>query len=246
MLQRIYGIAASSKEEINDLLRRFEEAKKRDHRKLGKDLDLYSISDEVGSGLILWHPKGAKIRMITERFCQDEHEKAGYEFVYTPHIGKAQLWETSGHLGFYNENMYAPMDIEGQDYYIKPMNCPFHLHIYKNKVRSYRELPIRLAENGTVYRYERSGVLHGLLRVRGFTQDDAHHFCRVDQMPEEIDFVLNFCLHILRSFGFTDFKAYLSTMPEKSVGEPERAPQFPQAGRDVQYLRARPVRQYAG
>lgn len=222
MLQRIYGTAWEKPEELQEYLRKLEEAKKRDHRKLGKDLDLYSVSDEVGSGLILWHPKGATIRRLTERFCQDEHEKAGYEFVYTPHIGKAQLWETSGHLGFYSENMYSPMDIEGQDYYIKPMNCPFHLNIYKNKTRSYRELPIRYAENGTVYRYERSGVLHGLLRVRGFTQDDAHHFCRADQMPEEIDFVLNFCLHILRSFGFTDFKAYLSTMPEKSVGDPAR------------------------
>ena len=222
MLQRIYGTAWEKPEELQEYLHKLEEAKKRDHRKLGKDLDLYSISEEVGAGLILWHPNGATIRRLTERFCQDEHEKAGYEFVYTPHIGKAQLWETSGHLDFYSENMYTPMDIEGQDYYIKPMNCPFHLHIYKNKTRSYRELPIRYAENGTVYRYERSGVLHGLLRVRGFTQDDAHHFCRPDQMPGEIDFVLNFCLHILRSFGFTDFKAYLSTMPEKSVGDPQR------------------------
>lgn len=222
MLQRIYGTAWESAEELQDYLKRMEEAQKRDHRRLGKELDLFSISDEVGPGLILWHPKGAKIRQITERFCQDEHEIAGYDFVVTPHIGKAQLWETSGHLGFYKENMYAPMDIEGQEYFIKPMNCPFHLNIYKNKTRSYRELPIRLAENGTVYRYERSGVLHGLLRVRGFTQDDAHHFCREDQMPAEIDFVLNFCLHILRSFGFTEFTAYLSTRPEKSVGDPAR------------------------
>ena len=221
MLQRIYGTAWEKPEELQEYLTRLEEAQKRDHRRLGKELDLYSISEEVGSGLILWHPNGAMMRREIIRFHEDEHEKAGYEFVVTPHIGRAQLWETSGHLGFYNENMYAPIKVEGQDYYIKPMNCPFHLDIYKDQRRSYRELPIRYAEMGTVYRYERSGVLHGLLRVRGFTQDDAHHFCRPDQMPEEIDFVLNFCLHILRSFGFNEFKAYLSTMPEKSVGEPE-------------------------
>jgi threonyl-tRNA synthetase len=222
MLQRIYGTVFEKPEELKDYLWKIEEAKKRDHRVLAKQLDLYSMNEEVGQGLVLWHPNGAKIRMLTERFWADEHEKSGYDFVYTPHIGKAQLWETSGHLGFYAENMYAPMEIEGQDYYIKPMNCPFHLHIYKNRSHSYRELPIRYAEEGTVYRYERSGVLHGLLRVRGFTQDDAHHFCRPDQMPDEIDFVLNFCLHILRSFGFTEFTAYLSTKPEKSVGDPAK------------------------
>jgi threonyl-tRNA synthetase len=222
MLQRIYGTVFEKPEELQDYLWKIEEAKKRDHRVLAKQLDLYSMNEEVGQGLALWHPNGAKIRKITEQFWSDEHEKAGYDFVYTPHIGKAQLWETSGHLGFYKDNMYAPMEIEGQDYFIKPMNCPFHLHIYKSRNRSYRELPIRYAEEGTVYRYERSGVLHGLLRVRGFTQDDAHHFCRPDQMPDEIDFVLNFCLHILRSFGFTEFTAYLSTKPEKSVGEPAK------------------------
>lgn len=221
MLQRIYGTAWETPEELQDYLQRLEEAQKRDHRRLGKELDLFSISEEVGAGLILWHPNGAMIRREIIRFHEDEHEKAGYDFVVTPHIGRSQLWETSGHLGFYNENMYAPIKVEGQDYYIKPMNCPFHLDIYKDQKRSYRDLPIRYAEMGTVYRYERSGVLHGLLRVRGFTQDDAHHFCRPDQMPEEIDFVLNFCLHILRSFGFDEFKAYLSTKPEKSVGEPE-------------------------
>ena len=220
MLQRIYGTAWEKPEELQEYLHRLEEARKRDHRRLGKDLDLYSISEDVGSGLILWHPNGAMMRKEMIRFHEDEHEKAGYDFVVTPHIGRANLWETSGHLGFYNENMYAPIVVEEQDYYIKPMNCPFHLEIYKNKKHSYRELPIRYAEMGTVYRYERSGVLHGLLRVRGFTQDDAHHFCRPDQMPDEIDFVLNFCLHILRSFGFHEFKAYLSTMPAKSVGEP--------------------------
>ena len=220
MLQRIYGTAWESAQELQDYLWKQEEAKKRDHRKLGKELDLFSISDEVGQGLILWHPKGAKIRMLIERFWINEHEKNGYDFVYTPHIGKSQLWETSGHLGFYNENMYAPIDIEGTKYYIKPMNCPFHLYIYKNDIRSYRDLPIRYAETGTVYRFERSGVLHGLTRVRGFTQDDAHHFCRPDQMPDEIDFVVEFSINMLKAFGFKDFQAYLSTKPEKSVGDP--------------------------
>lgn len=222
MLQRIYGTAWNKPDELKDYLWRMEEAKKRDHRKLGQELDLFSVVDEIGAGLILWHPKGGKIRKIVENFWTEEHEASGYEFVYTPHIGKSKLWETSGHLGFYKENMYSPVDIEGQQYFLKPMNCPFHIHIYKNSLRSYRDLPIRYAEEGTVYRYERSGVLHGLMRVRGFTQDDAHHFCRPDQMPDEIDFVLDFSLHILRSFGFKDIQAYLSTMPEKSVGDPER------------------------
>lgn len=220
MLQRIYGTAWSKPDELKDYLWRLEEAKKRDHRKIGQELDLYSINEEIGAGLILWHPKGGRIRKLIENFWSEEHEANGYEFVYTPHIGKAQLWETSGHLGYYKDNMYSPVVIEGQQYFLKPMNCPFHLHIYKNSIRSYRELPLRYAEEGTVYRYERSGVLHGLMRVRGFTQDDAHHFCRPDQMPEEIDFVLNFSLHILRSFGFSDIHAYLSTRPEKSVGDP--------------------------
>ncbi len=219
MLQRIYGTAWYTSEELQQYLWKLEEARKRDHRKIGKELDLFSVNDEIGPGLILWHPKGAKIRKIIEDFWMDEHERSGYEFVYTPHIGRAALWETSGHLGFYKESMYAPVDIEGQQYYLKPMNCPFHIHIYKSQIRSYRDLPMRLAEKGTVYRYERSGVLHGLFRVRGFTQDDAHHFCREDQMPEEIDFVLDFSLHILHSFGFQDIKAYLSTRPEKADGE---------------------------
>jgi len=222
MLQRIYGTAWETEAELKDYLWKQEEAKKRDHRKLGKELDLFSVSDEVGQGLILWHPKGAKVRKLIENYWSEEHEKWGYDFVYTPHIGKSQLWETSGHLGFYSENMYSPIDIEGTKYYIKPMNCPFHLYIYKSNLRSYRDLPIRYAEMGTVYRYERSGVLHGLTRVRGFTQDDAHHICRPDQMPAEIDFVVEFSLHILRAFGFEEFQAYLSTKPEKSVGEPER------------------------
>ena len=219
MLQRIYGTAWKTADELKEYLWKLAEAERRDHRKLGKDLDLFSMNDEIGAGLILWHPKGAMVRKIVEDYWNQQHELFGYDFVYSPHIGKAQLWETSGHLGFYKENMYSPLDIEGQQYYLKPMNCPFHLHIYKSHTRSYRDLPLRYAEKGTVYRYERSGVLHGLLRVRGFTQDDAHHICRPDQMPAEIDFVLDFCLKILRAFGFNDFKAYLSTRPEKAVGD---------------------------
>jgi threonyl-tRNA synthetase len=222
MLQRIYGTAFFRQEDLDRYLERLAEAAKRDHRKLGRELDLFSTDEEIGAGLILWHPKGARIRQVIEDFWRREHERNGYEIVYTPHLGRGQLWETSGHLGFYSENMYSPMEIEGQDYYIKPMNCPFHIAIYKSKGRSYRELPFRWAELGTVYRYERSGVLHGLLRVRGFTQDDAHIFCRPDQMPEEIDRVLAFSLHILRSFGFEDFRLYLATRPEKSVGDDER------------------------
>jgi threonyl-tRNA synthetase len=222
MLQRIYGTAWETADDLEQYLWRLEEAKLRDHRRLGRDLDLYSISDEVGAGLILWHPKGAMVRLLAEEFSQKAHLEAGYEWVISPHIGKAELWQRSGHLDFYRDGMYAPMDIEGQQFYAKPMNCPFHIQIYKSRTRSYRDLPLRFAEFGTVYRNERSGVLHGLLRVRGFTQDDAHHFVPPDQMPEEIDFVVNFCLYILRSFGFEDFQAYLSTRPEKYVGEPDR------------------------
>jgi threonyl-tRNA synthetase len=223
MLQRIYGTAWRTKEELDQYLWRLEEAKKRDHRRLGKELGLFSTSQEVGSGLILWHPKGALIRHLAEEFCKQEHLANGYDLVYSPHIGRASLWETSGHLAWYKENMYAPIDIEGEEYFLKPMNCPFHIMIYKSQIHSYRDLPMRLAEWGTVYRYERSGVLHGLMRVRGFTQDDAHLFCRPDQMPEEIDRVLNFCLHILQAFGMNEFHAYLSTRdPEKSAGEADR------------------------
>jgi threonyl-tRNA synthetase len=221
-LQRIYGTAWKNKQQLDEYLWKLEEAKKRDHRKLGQELDLFSTNEQAGAGLILWHPKGGLVRKIAEDFVRAQHEKAGYDFVYTPHIGKAGLWQTSGHLEWYLDGMYAPLNIDGQDYYLKPVNCPFHVKIFDSKLRSYRELPLRYAEWGTVYRYERSGELHGLLRVRGFTQDDAHHFCRADQMPAEIDFVLDFSLSVLRAFGFQDFQAYLSTRnPEKFAGSVE-------------------------
>lgn len=220
MLQRVYGTAWRTPEELADYLWRLEEAAKRDHRTLGKQLDLFSTNDDVGAGLILWHPRGGMMRKTVENFWEHLHETSGYDFVFTPHIGKSTLWETSGHLDFYAENMYAPIELDSQDYYLKPMNCPFHMHIYKSRTRSYRDLPLRFAEKGTVYRYERSGVLHGLLRVRGFTQDDAHHFCTPEQVTDEIDFALGFCLKMLRAFGFEDFTAYLSTRPhDKYVGE---------------------------
>jgi threonyl-tRNA synthetase len=222
MLQRIYGTAWNTREELDHYLWKLEEARKRDHRRLGKELDLFSVSEEVGPGLILWHPKGAMVRVLAEDFVRNALLQNGYEWVFSPHIGRAHLWQTSGHLDFYAENMYAPMDIDGEEYYIKPMNCPFHIHIYKSHTRSYRDLPQRYAEFGTVYRYERSGVLHGLPRVRGFTQDDAHIFCRPDQIDEEIERALEFSLFVLRSFGLANFTAYLSTRPEKYVGEPER------------------------
>ena len=223
MLQRIYGTAFETADELKEFLVWQEEIEKRDHRRLGKQLDLFSINPELGGGLVLWHPNGGMIRHLAEEYCVNEHLAGGYDLVYSPHIGRANLWETSGHLTWYKENMYSSMDIEGQDYYLKPMNCPFHILIYKNTRRSYRDLPMRFAEWGTVYRFERGGVLHGLLRVRGFTQDDAHLFCRPDQMPEEIDLVLGFCLHILRSFGFSDFHAYLATRdPQKSAGDPAK------------------------
>jgi threonyl-tRNA synthetase len=219
MLQRIYGISFPAKEALDAYLTRLEEIKRRDHRKLGKDLDLFSLSDEVGGGLVLWHPRGALIRKTIEDFWRDEHMKNGYDFVYSPHVGRGTLWETSGHLGFYRENMYSSMEVEGQEFYVKPMNCPFHIMIYKNKLRSYRELPLRYAELGTVYRFERSGVLHGLLRVRGFTQDDAHIFVAPEDMETEVIRVLDFVVKILRTFGFDEFKAYIATQPEKSVGD---------------------------
>jgi len=221
MLQRIYGTAWETSEELEQHLWKLEEAKKRDHRVLGRELDLFSISEDVGPGLILWHPKGGMVRKLAEDFSREEHEKAGYDFVYTPHIGKSKLWETSGHLDWFADAMYPALEVEEQKYYLKPMNCPFHIQIYKSKTRSYRDLPLRYAEWGTVYRYERSGTLHGLLRVRGLTQDDAHLFCRPDQMPEEIDRTLDFSLHILRSFGFDEIHAYLATRdPDKAAGDP--------------------------
>ncbi len=221
MLQRIYGTSFNNSKDLKKYLDFLEEVKKRDHRRLGKELDLFSISDEIGSGLVLWHPNGAMIRKTIEDFWRNEHQKADYKLLYTPHIAKLELWKRSGHLDFYRENMYSPMEIEGIDYELKPMNCPFHLSVYKSSLRSYRSLPIRYAELGTVYRYERSGVLHGLLRVRGFTQDDAHIFCREDQIEEEILRVLDFTLFMLRTFGFESYDIYLSTQPEKYVGSPE-------------------------
>ena len=218
MLQRIYGTAFPTKEELKKHLDFLEEVKKRDHRRLGKELDLFSLNDDIGAGLVLWHPKGAAIRREIEKFWLDEHHKAGYQILYTPHMAKLDLWKKTGHLDFYKENMYSPMEVEGLDYEIKPMNCPFHVSIFKSHLRSYRDLPLRYAELGTVYRYERSGVLHGLLRVRGFTQDDAHIFCREDQIDDEVLRVLDFTLFVLQTFGFEDYDIYLSTKPEKFVG----------------------------
>ena len=222
MLQRIYGTAFASEEDLQAYLKQQEEAAKRDHRKLGVELDLFSFSDNVGPGLVLWHPKGAFIRHTFETFWKEEHYKNGYELLYTPHIGQSVLWETSGHLSFYKDGMYSPMQIDEKDYYVKPMNCPFHIEVYQSRLRSYRELPLRWAELGTVYRYEKSGALHGLLRVRGFTQDDSHIICTPEQIEDEIAEVLRFSLYIWKSFGFTEIKPYLSTRPAKAVGEPER------------------------
>jgi threonyl-tRNA synthetase len=221
MLQRLYGTAFPTREALRDYLEMLEEAKRRDHRRLGKDLDLFSTDELVGPGLVLWHPKGGRIRSLIEQFWRDAHYAHGYDIVYTPHIGQLDLWDTSGHTSFYRDNMYAPMEVDDRQYQIKPMNCPFHIAIYKNKRHSYREFPLRWAELGTVYRYEKAGVLHGLLRVRGFTQDDAHVFCRPDQLADEIQHVLDFTLYILRTFGFHDFDIALSTQPDKFVGEQE-------------------------
>jgi len=218
MLQRIYGVAFDTKKTLEEHLENLEEAARRDHRKLGKELDLFSIQDEFGPGLVLWPPKGAVIRRAIEDFWKDEHVKRGYELVYTPHIARMDLWKTSGHLEFYQDYLYSPMDVEGQKYILKPMNCLGHILIYKTKLRSYRELPIRYAELGTVYRYERSGVLHGLSRVRGFTQDDAHIFCRPDQLEAEIIGVLDLALFMIDTFGFSSYQVLLSTRPEKYAG----------------------------
>ncbi len=218
MLQRIYGTAWPTQEELGDYLARVEEAQRRDHRRLGRDLDLFSVNDEIGPGLILWHPRGAMIRYQVEQFEQKEQLERGYQIVYTPHIASEKIYQTSGHLETYRENMYSPMSIEEVDYYLKPMNCPGHIKIYQSHVHSYRDLPIRYAELGTVYRYERSGTLHGMLRVRGFTQDDAHIFCTEEQMIDEIIGVIDLATYMARVFGY-DFKAYLATRPDKWVGD---------------------------
>ncbi len=221
MLQRLYGTAFADKKMLKKYLNDLDEAKKRDHRKLGKELNLFTISDQVGPGLILWQPKGALLRKLIEDYWKDEHYKHDYELLYTPHIAKLDLWKTSGHLDFYNENMFSSMDIDEVQYQLKPMNCPFHIAIYNSQMRSYREFPLRWCELGTVYRYERTGVLHGLMRVRGFTQDDAHIFCRPDQLEDEISNILELNLKILETFGFDQYDIYLSTRPEKYVGSDE-------------------------
>jgi len=221
MLQRIYGTSYPTQTELDAYLAKLEEIKRRDHRKLGKELDLITIQDEIGPGLVLWHPKGALVRLVIENFWREQHLKQGYELVYSPHIARLDLWKTSGHVEYYRENMYTPMKLEASEYQLKPMNCPFHIMIYKSHLRSYRDLPIRYGELGTVYRYERTGVLHGLLRVRGFTQDDAHLFCRPDQIEAEVGRVLDFTFFVLRTFGFAEFEVCLSTRPEKAVGSLE-------------------------
>jgi threonyl-tRNA synthetase len=222
MLQRIYGVAFDNQQELDEYLALQEEARKRDHRKLGKELELFLAPEEIGGGLIIYLPKAGRIRTIIEEFWRQEHFANGYEILYTPHIGLSKLWEISGHLENYRDNMYAPMIIDDQEYYIKPMNCPFHLLAYKAKTRSYRDLPLRWAELGTVYRYERSGVLLGLMRVRGFTQDDAHIICTPEQMTSEISEVLRFSLHMWNVFGFKKYKVYLSTRPTDAIGDEQR------------------------
>lgn len=221
MLQRIYGTAFESEEQLEEHLARLEEAERRDHRTLGRQLGLYSIHEEIGPGLVVWHPKGGRLRSIIEDYWKALHYRLGYDIVYSPHIGRAQLWQTSGHLDFYRESMYSAVEVDEQEYFLKPMNCPFHIAIYRSALRSYRELPLRFAELGTVYRYERSGVLHGLMRVRGFTQDDAHIFCRPEQVEDEILGVLDLTFELLEAFGFDDYSIALSTRPAKYVGKLE-------------------------
>ena len=221
MLQRIYGTAFESQEELDAHLERLAEAERRDHRTLGRQLNLFTVHEEIGPGLIVWHPKGGVIRSLMEDYWRDIHYQRGYDIVYSPHIGRARLWQTSGHLDFYRDSMYAPMEIDDQEYFLKPMNCPFHIQIYRSALRSYRELPMRIAELGTVYRYERSGVLHGLMRVRGFTQDDAHIFCLPDQVANEVGDVLDLTFEIMTAFGFHEYDIMLSTRPDKYVGEPD-------------------------
>jgi len=218
MLQRIYGVSYPKKSMLDDYLHRLEEAQKRDHRVLGKQLELFTISESVGAGLILWLPRGARVRNEIENFWREEHLKFGYDLVYSPHIANLKLWEQSGHTDFYSDDMFSPIKVENNLYQLKPMNCPFHITMYKSRLWSYRDLPLRWAELGTVYRYERAGVLHGLMRVRGFTQDDAHHFVAQGKMEDELVWILEFCIHILKSFGFTNYEIYLSTMPEKAIG----------------------------
>ena len=230
MLQRIYGTAWKTPKELRKYLQHLQEVEKRDHRRLGKELDLFSLQDQAGPGLVYWHPNGARVRLAIEDYWRKRHIESGYDILYTPHIGKSWLWETSGHLDFYKEGMYSSMEVDEQDYYIKPMNCPFHILIYNSSLRSYRDLPLRWAELGTVYRYERSGVLHGLMRVRGFTQDDAHIICTPEQMDSEVLEVLRFSLSMWEAFGFKEIKAYLATRPEKSVGEES---QWTQAGESL-------------
>ena len=222
MLQRIYGTAFESKEELDKHLYRIEEAKKRDHRVLGKQLDLFSIHDEVGAGLVIWHPNGSRLRGIIEDYWREKHYDSGYDLVYTPHVGKSNLWEVSGHLEFFQENMFAGMEMEEQDYYLKPMNCPFHIMYYKSDLRSYRDLPMKIGEIGTVYRYERGGVLHGLTRVRGLTQDDAHIFCTEDQIEAEVNSVLDLTSNVLEHFGLKPNSYCLSTRPSKAVGDDQQ------------------------
>ena len=217
-LQRIYGTAFFNKKDLKKHLLVIEEAKKRDHRKLGKELNLFSITDDVGPGLVLWHPNGATVRNIIENYWRDDHISAGYEIVYTPHLAKADIWETSGHSEFYKENMFSEIEIDKNRYQTKPMNCPFHIMIYKSELRSYKDLPVKFAEIGTVYRYERSGVLHGLFRPRGFTQDDAHIFCTLDQIESEVNDVIDLTTKFLEAFGFKDYEIFISTRPEKFVG----------------------------
>ena len=219
MLQRIYGVAFNTKKHFNDYLKKQEQAEKRDHRILGQKLDLFSFDEEVGPGLVLWHPKGTVLKNVIEEFWSKEHLKNGYEIIDTPHIGRIKLWQTSGHTDFYKENMFGPMEVEGDKYLIKPMNCPFAMKIYKSQIRSYRDLPIRWAELGTVYRYERSGVLHGLTRVRGFTQDDAHIICTPEQLTDEIMKAVKFGIKLLKTFGFKNYDICLATRPKKYVGK---------------------------
>ena len=241
MLQRVYGIIAKDQAEMDAIVARAEEAKKRDHRVLGKQLKLFTITEQVGPGLAHWLPRGARVRVAIEEYWRKKHYEAGYEIVYTPHVGKSNLWETSGHLGFYKEGMFPVMHVqegEGkdayvQDYYVKPMNCPFHIQCYQFEKRSYRDLPIRYAELGTVYRYEKDGVRHGMFRVRGFTQDDAHIFCTPEQIVGEIKDTVEFAKKMLGKFGFHDIQAYLSTKPAKAVGDPARWEQATQSLRDA-------------